>query len=137
MKSVLSITIMSACLMTLAAASVHAENTDPGTNHPNPVKIQRLQMVDDLSASEYKNSDHPDKRDLRSALRVHSESAAKSMGFTKKTEQLASGLTDVAASLLTRQDVTFELNDKNSFAFEVRDPTDKDRVLLLSYRMKW
>lgn len=137
MKRILSIAIMAASLMTIAAASVHAENTDPGTTHPNPGKLQWLQMVDDLTASKYKISYHPNKRDLRSALRAHSESAAESMRLAKNAGQLAGGATNVAASLLTRQDVTFELNGKNSLAFEVRDPTHKDRVLLLSYRMKW
>ncbi len=136
MKSISSIAIMAAGLMTLAAASVHAENTDSRTNHPNPGKLQWLQMVDDLSASEYLPY-QSDKHDPRSALRVHSKSAAESMELTKRAGLLAVGTADAATSLSTRQDVTFDLNGNNSFAFEVRDPTDKGRILLLSYRMKW
>ena len=136
MKSILSIAIMVAGLMTLAAASVHAENTDSRTNHPNPGKLQWLQMVDDLSASEYLPY-QSDKQDPRSAQSVHSKSAAESMGLTKRAGLLAVGAADAATSLSTRQDITFDLNGKNSFAFEVKDPTDKGRVLLLSYRMKW
>jgi len=91
-------------------------------------------MVDDLSASEYLPY-QSDKHDQRSALRVHSKSAAESMGLTKRAGLLAVGA--AAKTLSTRQDITFDLNGKNSFAFEVRDPTDKGRILLLSYRMKW
>lgn len=127
---------MAAGLMTLAAASVHAENTDSRTNHPNPGKLQWMQMVDDMSASKYLPY-HSDKHDPRSALRVHSKSAAESMGLTKTAGLLAVGTADAATSLSTRQDVTFDLNSNNSFAFEVRDPTTKGRILLLSYRMKW
>ena len=136
MKSTLLIAIMAAGLMTLAAASVHAEKTDSRTNYPNPGKLQWLQMVDDLSAGKYLPH-QSDKHDPRSALRVHSKSAAESMGLTKRAGLLAVGATDAATSLSTRQDITFDLNGKNSFAFEVRDPTDTGRVLLLSYRMKW
>jgi hypothetical protein len=59
------------------------------------------------------------------------------MGLSKKSGQLAAEATNVTTSPLTRQDVTFNLNGKESLAFEIRDPTDKNRVLLLSYRMKW
>ena len=137
MKSILSVAIMSACLMALAAAPVHAENTGPGTTHPNPGKLQLLQMIDDLAARKYQKTHHIEKRGPRSRLRFDSKSTVESMGLTKKSGQLAAEATNVTASPLTRQDVTFELNGKESLAFEIRDPTDKNRVLLLSYRMKW
>lgn len=137
MKSVLSVSIMFACLMTLAAAPVHAENTEPGTTHPNPGKLQLLQMIDDLPAGDYQKTHHTEKRDMRSPLRFHSKSTAESMGLSKKSGQLAAEATNVTTSPLTRQDVTFNLNGKESVAFEIRDPTDKNRVVLLSYRMKW
>ena len=123
--------------MTLAAAPVQAENTGPGTTHPHPGNLQLLQMIDDLPASEYQKSHHTEKRDLRSRLRFDSKSTVESMGLSKRSGQLAASAANVTASLLTRQDVTFKLNGKKSLAFEIRDPTDKNRVLLLSYRMKW
>jgi hypothetical protein len=137
MKSILSIAAITAGLMTLAVTSVHAENADSGITHPNSGKLQWLQMADDLSAGEYKHLYHPDKRDLRSAARISSESTAESTRLTRNSRELAAGATELAAGLLIRQDVTFELNSKNSFTFEVRDPAEKDRVLLLSYRMQW
>ena len=137
MKSILSIAAITAGLMTLAVTSVHAENANSGITHPNSGKLQWLQMVVDSSASEYKHLYHSDKRDLRSAARIRPESTAESTRLTRKSKELAAGATELAADLLIRQDITFELNSKSSFSFEVKDPADKDRVLLLSYKMQW
>ena len=137
MKSSLSISVLTAGLMTLAVASAHAENADSETTHANSGKLKWLQMVDHLSASEHKHLYRPHKRDLLSVARIRPQSAQGSAGHTRKPGELAAGATEVAAGLLIRQDVTFELNGKSSFTFEVRDPAEKGRVLLLSYKMQW
>jgi hypothetical protein len=135
MKSSLSTVIITAGLMMLATASVHAESKGSGSNHP--YKLQSRQVAEDVSASEYRKTYPHNKRDLRSALRLYSKNVAESMGLPKKAGQLAGGAAGVAASLLTNHGVNFRLNDKKSFSFEVRDPVDNDRALYLSYKLKW
>ncbi len=121
--------------MMFATVSVHAESKGSGSNHP--YKLQSRQVAEDVSAGKYRKTYPHNKRDLRSALRLYSENAAASMGLPKKAGQLAGGAAGVAASLLTNHGVNFGLNDKHTFSFEVRDPVDNDRVLYLSYKLKW
>jgi len=135
MKSSLSTVIITAGLMMVATASVHAESKGSGSDHP--YKLQSRQIAAGVSASEYRKTYPHNKRDLRSALRLYSENAAESMGLPKKAGQLAGGAAGVAASLLTNDGVRFGLNDKKTFSFEVRDPVDNDRALYLSYKLKW
>jgi hypothetical protein len=135
MKSSLSTVIITAGLMMFATVSVHAESKGSGSNHP--YKLQSRQVAEDVSAGKYRKTYPHNKRDLRSALRLYSENAAASMGLPKKAGQLAGGAAGVAASLLTNHGVNFGLNDKHTFSFEVRDPVDNDRVLYLSYKLKW
>jgi hypothetical protein len=128
---------MAAGLMTVATASAHAESKGAGSNRPDPAKLQWRQVADDVSASEYRKTYRHNKRVLRSALRLYSEGAAESMGLPKTAQQLAGGAAGVAASLLTNHDLRIRLNDKKTFAFEVRDPVDNDRALFLNYELKW
>ena len=137
MKSSLSTVIIAAGLMTAATASVHADSKGSGSNHPDPAKLQWRQVADDVSASEYRKTYRHNKRVLRSAVRLYSESAAESMGLSKKARQLAGAAAGVATSLLTNHDLRFRLNDKKTFVFEVRDPADNDRALFLNYKLKW
>lgn len=137
MKYSLSILVMAAGLMAIAIASVHAESKGSGSNRLDPDRLQWRQISDDVSASEYRKTYRHNKRVLRSALKLYSESAAESMGLPETARQLVGGATGVAANLLTNHDVRFGLNDKKTFAFEVRDPADNDRALFLNYKLKW
>lgn len=137
MKYSLSTLLMAAGLIAIATASVHAENKGSGLNRPDPDKLQWRQITEDVSASEYRKTYRHNQRVLRSALKLYSESAVESIGLPETARQLVGGATGVAANLLTNHDVRFGLNDKKSFAFEVRDPADNDRALFLNYKLKW
>ncbi len=69
--------------------------------------------------------------------RLYFEGVTESMRLPKKARQLAGRAAGAAASLLTNHDLGFRLNDKKTFAFEVRDPADNGRTIFLSYRLKW
>jgi hypothetical protein len=137
MKGILSTLVMAAGLIAIATASVHAESKGSGSNRPDADRLQWRQISDDVSASEYRKTYRHNKRVLRSALKLYSESAAESMGLPETAKQLVGGAAGAAANLLTNHDVRFGLNDKKTFAFEVRDPADNDRALFLNYKLKW
>ena len=114
--------------MTVVMLSIHAEGRD---------KVQWSPLADDVSLSEYRNTCRHNQRVLRSAVRSYSRSAAQSMGLPKKATQFAEVTAGIATSLLTNQDLKFRLNDKKTFALEVKDPSDNDRALFLNYKLKW
>ncbi|GMQ87386.1 MAG: hypothetical protein BMS9Abin08_0587 [Gammaproteobacteria bacterium] len=137
MKSSLPTVILAAGLMTVAIVSAYAESSGSSSKRSDSDKFQWRQVTDDVSVSEYRETYRHNKRVLRSTVRSYSEGAAESLGLPKRASQLAGGAAGVAASLLTNHDLKFRLNDKKTFAFEVRDPVDNDRALFLNYQLKW
>lgn len=123
--------------MTVATVSVHAEGRDSASKYSASDKFQWRQIADDVSINEYRKTYRHNQRVLRSAVRSYSRSAAASLGLPEKATQLAEVTAGLATSLLTNQDLKFRLNDKKTFAIEIKDPADNDRTLFLNYKLKW
>jgi len=123
--------------MTVATVSVHAEGRDSASKYSESDKFQWRQVADGVSINEYRKTYRHNQRVLRAAVRSYSRSAAASMGLPEKATQLAEVTAGVATSLLTNQDLKFRLNDKKTFALEIKDPADNDRALFLNYKLKW
>ncbi len=123
--------------MTVATVSVHAEGRDSASKYSASDKFQWRQVTDGVSINEYRKTYRHNQRVLRSAVRSYSRSAAASMGLPEKATQLAEVTAGLATSLLTNQDIKFRLNDKKTFALEIKDPADNDRALFLNYKLKW
>ena len=137
MNSSLSIAIVAAGLMMGATVTTYAENSVSNPEHSDSGKLQWQSIADDVSVSEYRKACRQNKRVLRSTVRSYSESAAESMGLSRKAGQFTGVAAGVAASLISNSDLKFRLNDKKTFAFEVRDPADNDRALFLNYKLRW
>jgi len=137
MKSNLSTVILAAGLMAAASVTATAENSGSNPEHLDSDKFQWREVTDDVSVSEYRETYRHNQRVLRSTVRLYSESVADSIGLPKKARQFTGVAAGVAASLVSNSDLKFRLNDKKTFALEVRDPNDNDRALFLNYKLEW
>lgn len=137
MKGNLSRVILSAGVMAVLSASVQADSNASGSDQTDPDKSQWQEVAGELSPSEYRKTYRHNKRVIRSAVMSYSQSALKSLGMPESARKLAGGAAGAAASLLTNRDLRFRLNNKKTFALEVKDPVDNDRALFLNYRLKW
>lgn len=123
--------------LSCSCAAVVADDGVPGAGHENSDKYQWRQLDGEFTVNEYRKTYKHNKRMLRSAVKLYSESAAESMGMPRMAGKMVGGAAGMAASVLTNHDVRLGLTESKNFAVQITDPAENDRALFLNYRIKW
>jgi len=95
--------------------------------------VQLTPVGADMTADEYRDAYRQNQKQLRNFVRDYSENSLLALRVPRRGVQLMGAVAGFAVT----QNATLYLNDRKSFAINIKDTSQDDRAIYFGYKRSW